>query len=166
MKRLLKLLLASTLVLPVVTGFVAVLAKFGDPWGMGSSDPLGVFITAALPILPPGAYQFLAWPLAYGLALLLSPLALRPRRRDYLDATLACLGLACAGWTIAWALAPDWLNARFGHPSVIPGSLNSPLRKFGVILLTDAAFLAATVSWWYWRESSAAKTPQSPKKDP
>lgn len=54
MLRLLKLLLIATLLLPLLTGVLAVSLGFGDPWGMGSKDPWGIFLTAALPVLVPG----------------------------------------------------------------------------------------------------------------
>lgn len=34
--------------------------------------------------------------------------------------------------------------------------LNSNVRKFGVMLLTDAAVLAAALLWWYRREAKPA----------
>lgn len=152
MKRLLTLLLVTTLLLPLVTGSVAVLSGFGDPWGMGGKDPFGVFVTAALPILPPGLYQVVAWPLTYGVALLLSPLALLRRRGIYLTAVLAFLLVIAGSWLIGWTLAPDQVNMLLEGRSYMPGRLNSGLWKLGVYLLTDAAVLAATVSWWLWRE--------------
>lgn len=152
MKRLLKLLFITTLMLPLATGTVAVMSGFGDPWGMGATDPWGVFVTAALPILPPGLYQLLAWPLTYGVAVLMSPLALLRRRQYYLIAVLLYLAAISGFWLSGWVLAPDYLNVTFAAQSYVPGRLNSGLWKFGVYLLTDSALLAATTSWWFWRE--------------
>ena len=66
MLRLLKLLLVATFLLPVLTGVLAVSLGFGDSWGMGSKDPWGIFMTAALPFLVPGLYQIYAWPPTFG----------------------------------------------------------------------------------------------------
>lgn len=152
MKRLLKLLFVTTLMLPPIIGAVAVMSGFGDPWGMGATDPWGVFVTAALPILPPGLYQLLAWPLTYGVAVLMSPLALLRRRQYYLIAVLLYLAAISGFWLHGWVLAPDHLNMMFDPQSYVPGRLNSGLWKFGVYLLTDSVLLAATASWWFWRE--------------
>ena len=72
--------------------------------GMGGNDPYGIFVTAALPILPPGLYQILAWPLTYGIALLLSPLALLKRRGLYLTAMLLLLAGSAGSWLLGWSL--------------------------------------------------------------
>ena len=154
MKRLLKLLLITTVLLPLATGTVAILAGFGDPWGMGGNDPYGIFVTAALPIMPPGLYQIMAWPLTYGIALLLSPLALLKRRDLYLTAMLLLLAGIVGSWLLGWTLAPDGVNILLDGKSYVPGRLNSNLWKFGVYLLTDAAVLGATVCWWLWRENA------------
>ena len=152
MQRLLKLLLLTTALLPLATGTMAILAGFGDPWGMGGKDPCGIFITAALPILPPGLYQIMAWPLTYGFALLMSPLALLKRRGLYPAAMLLFLAGIAGSWLLGWTLAPDYVNISLDGKSYVPGRLNSNLWKFGMYLLTDAAVLCATVCWWFWRE--------------
>lgn len=154
MKRLLKYLLITTALLPLATGTVAVLAGFGDPWGMGGKDAYGVFVTAALPILPPGLYQIMAWPLTYGVALLLSPLALLQRRGLYLTAVLLFLAGIVGSWLLGWTLVPDRVNILLDGKSYVSGRLNSGLWKFGVYLLTDAAVLGTTVCWWLWRENA------------
>jgi len=154
MKRLLKLLFVTTLMLPLITGTVAVLSGFGDPWGMGAKSLWGVFVTAALPILPPGLYQLLAWPLTYGVAVLMSPLALHQRRQYYLTVVLLYLVAISGSWLFGWSLAPDRLNVMFDTKSYVVGRLNSGLWKFGVYLLTNVAVLAATASWWFWRENT------------
>lgn len=161
MKRLLKLLFVTTLVLPLIIGTVAVLSGFGDPWGMGAKNPGGVFITAALPILPPGLYQLLAWPLTYGVAVLVSPLALLRRRQYYLIAVLLYLAAISGFWLHGWVLAPDHLNMMFNPQSYMePGRLNDGPWKFGVYLLTDTAVLVAAVSWWFWRKHPSNPSPQ------
>jgi hypothetical protein len=152
MKRLLKLLFVTTLMLPVITGTVAVVLGFGDPWGMGARNPWGVFVTAALPILPPGFYQVLVWPLTYGVAVVLSPVALLRRRRWYLIPVLLYLAAISASWSFNWALAPDYLNMMFEGTSYVPGRLNQQLWKIGIYLLTDSVVLASTILWWFWRE--------------
>jgi hypothetical protein len=159
MRRLLKLLFVATLLLPLAAGSVAVLSDFGDPWGMGAQNPWGVFVTAALPILPPGLYQVLAWPLTFGIALLLSPLALLQRRMPYAIAILTILAAMSGAWMLAWTFAPEYVNTLLDGRSYVPGRLNSDLWKFGVLLLTDAAVLGATVGWWCWR--ARAPTPSS-----
>lgn len=151
MLRLLKLLLLTTLLLPLITGTLAVALGFGDPWGMGSNDPWGIFVTAALPILPPGLYQILAWPLTYGVALLLVPLAAAGRGQWYAGALLLYLAALAITWAFNWAMAPDNLNALIDGTSYVPGRLNSTLRKLGIYLLTDSALAAATIAWWRWR---------------
>ena len=155
MKRLLKLLVIATLLLPLVTGSVAVISGFGDPWGMGARNPWGVFITAALPFLVPGFSQVFAWPLTFGIAILLSPLALFRKRMVYLIAILLILAPICGAWLLGWMLAPDYLDTLFGGRSYVPGRLDSGTWKFGVYLLTDAAVLQATVGWWFWRERAS-----------
>ena len=152
MKRLLKLLLITTLVLPLATGAVAVLSGFGDPWGMGAKNPMGVFVTAALPVFIPGLYQVLAWPLTYGVALALSPLALLRRRWFYLIAVLLYLAAISGFWLLGWVLAPDRLDVIFDGKSYVPGRLDSNTWKLGVYLLTDSVLLAVTTLWWFWRE--------------
>lgn len=164
MKRLLKLLLVTTLMLPPITGAVAVLSGFGDPWGMGARDPLGVFVTAALPILPPGIYQWLTWPLTYGVAIVLSPLALLQRRHYYLVTVLLYLAVISAGWLLAWTLDPDRLNVMLDPTSYIPGRLNSGVRKIGVYLLTDSGLLAAAISWWFWRKRAPTPSLQATRE--
>lgn len=141
----------TTLLLPLATGTLAVALGFGDTWGMGSKDPLGTFITAALPILPPGLYQILAWPLTYGVALLFVPLAAVGKGQWYVFAMLVYLAALAAAWSFNWVTAPDYLNLLIDGASYVPGRLNSNLRKFGVYLLTDSAFVAVTVVWWRWR---------------
>jgi hypothetical protein len=153
MKPLIKFLFVTTLALPPLTGLVAVLSGFGDPWGMGSKDPVGIFITAALPILPPGLYQLLAWPLTYGVGLLLAPLALLKRRSYYLLAVLVYIAAIGGGWILGWILSPDRVDVLLDGISYMPGCLNSNLWKFGIYLLTDAFVLATTASWWSWRRS-------------
>lgn len=161
MKRLLKLLFVTTLMLPLIAGTVAVLSGFGDPWGMGAINPWGVFITAALPILPPGLWQLLAWPLTYGVAVLVSPLALLRRRQYYLIAVLLYLATISGFWLHGWVLAPDHLNMMFDPQSYVePGRLSSRLWQFGVYLLTDTAVLVAAVLWWFWRENAPNPTPE------
>jgi hypothetical protein len=152
MGRVLTLLLIATVLLPLATGTVAVVAGFGDPWGMGAKNPWGVFVTAALPILPPGFYQVLAWPLTFGIALLLSPLALLRRRMTYPMVVLPILAAIAGGWLYGWIIAPDYLNTLLDGKSYVPGRLNSDLWKFGVLLLTDAAVVSAALGWWCWRE--------------
>lgn len=161
MRRLLKMLLVATLLLPLATGSVAVLSGFGDPWGMGAQNPWGVFVTAALPILPPGLYQVLAWPLTFGVALLLSPLALLQRRMPYAITVLTILAAMSGGWLLAWIFAPEYLNTLLDGRSYLPGRLNSNLWKFGLLLLTDAAVLGATVGWWCWRAGTPKPSSQS-----
>ncbi len=161
MGRLLILLLVATLLLPLATGSVAVVSGFGDPWGMGAKNPWGVFVTAALPILPPGFYQVLAWPLTFGIALLLSPLALLQRRMAYPMVVLPILAAIAGGWLYGWTIAPDYLNTLLDGKSYVPGRLNSNLWKFGVLLLTDAAVVSAAVGWWYWRERASKLSLQS-----
>jgi hypothetical protein len=156
MKRLLKLLLITTGLLPLATGTAAIIAGFGDPWGMGDKNLYGIFITAALPILPPGLYQILAWPLTYGIAFLLSPLALLKQRGLYPTAMLLLLTGIARCWLIGWTLAPDRVNMLLDGKSYVPGRLNSNLWKFGVYLLTDAVVLDATICWWFWRTSKKA----------
>jgi hypothetical protein len=153
------MLLVATLLLPLAAGSVAILSGFGDPWGMGAQNPWGVFVTAALPILPPGLYQVLAWPLTFGIALLLSPLALLQRRMPYAIAILTILAAMSGSWMLAWIFAPEYVNTLLDGRSYVPGRLNSNLWKFGVLLLTDAAVLGATVGWWCWR--ARAPTPSS-----
>jgi len=160
MRRLLKMLLVATLLLPLAAGSVAVLSGFGDPWGMGAQNPWGVFVTAALPILPPGLYQMLAWPLTFGVALLLSPLALLQRQVPYAITILTILAAMSGGWLLAWTFAPEYLNTLLDGRSYVPGRLNSNLRKFGVLLITDAAVLGATVSWWCWRAGTPKPSSQ------
>lgn len=160
MKRLLKLLVIATLLLPLVTGSVAVISGFGDPWGMGARNPWGVFMTAALPFLVPGFSQVFAWPLTFGIAILLSPLALFRKRMLYLIAILLILAPMCGAWLLGWMLAPDYLDTLFGGRSYVPGQLDSGTWKFGVYLLTDAAVLYATVGWWFWRERASNPTLQ------
>lgn len=151
MTRLLLLLLLTTVALPPITGLVAVLSGFGDPWGMGSKDPLGIFVSAALPVLVPGIYQIVAWPLTFGVALLLVPLAALRQGRWYLLVLLLYLAAIVAAWLFNWATAPDYLNALIDGRSYVPGRLNSNLWKLGVFLLTDSAMAAAAVTWWYLR---------------
>jgi len=153
MKQLLKLLLLTTPILPILTGLLALWFGFGDPWGMGSKDPLGIFVTAALPILPPGLYQLLAWPLTYGVAVLLAPLALLQRRRYYLIGILIYIATVGGGWMLGWILFPDRIDVILDGKSYIPGRLNSNLWKFGIYLLTDAVLITVAVSWWSWRGS-------------
>ena len=155
MKRLLKLLLVATLLLPLATGSVAVVSGFGDPWGMGARDPWGVFVTAALPILPPGLYQLLAWPLTFGIAILLSPLALFRKRQFYLIAVLPILAAMGGAWLLGWTLAPEYLNTLLDDRTYVPGKLNSGVWKFGMYLLTNVAVLSAIVSWWFWRDDAS-----------
>lgn len=152
MKRLLKILFITTLALPLITGAIAVLAKFGDPWGMGADNPWGVFITAALPLLPPGLYQVFIWPLTYGVAIVLTPLALLQRRLFYLIPVLFYLIAISTFWTFNWLFAPEYLNAMFDGATYQPGYLNRGLRKIGVLLLTDSTLLVASILWWFWQE--------------
>ena len=152
MKRLLSLIVIATLLLQLVTGSVAVISGFGDPWGMGARNPWGVFMTAALPLFVPGFSQVFAWPLTFGIAILLSPLALFGRRKLYLIAILLILAPMCGAWLLGWMLAPDYLDTLIGGRSYVPGQLDSGTWKFGVYLLTHAAILYATVSWLFWRE--------------
>lgn len=118
---------------------------------MGGNDPWGIFVTAALPMLPPGLYQAWAWPLTYGVAILLSPLVLFQQRLYYLIAVRLYLAALSRIWLIGLSLNPDLLNVTFNDTSYARGQLNSGLRKFGVYLLTDATLLAAAASWWFWR---------------
>ena len=159
MKRLLKLLLVATLLLPLATGLVAVVLDFGDPWGMGANDPWGVFLSAALPILAPGVYQVSAWPLTFGVAILLSPLALFRRRKFYLIAILLVLAGIVGAWLLCWTLAPDYLNTLLDGKTYVPGHLNSSAWKFGMYLLTDATVLSVTVAWWFWRAQRTIERP-------
>lgn len=137
--------------LPPITGLVAVVSGFGDPWGMGSKDLWGVFLTAALPILPPGLYQILAWPLTYGVALLLVPVAGIGRGRWYVLPLLLYLAVITAAWSFTWATAPDYLNVLIDGKSYLPGRLNSNVWKFGIYFLTDGLLAAAAIVWWYLR---------------
>jgi hypothetical protein len=150
MKSLLKLLLLTTILLPVISGTVAVLSGFDDPWGMGNKDAAGIFVTAALPILPPGLYQILSWPLTYGVAILISPL-LFINRRYYLITVLLYLAVISFIWLLGWKFYPDTLNTVFDRQTVVPGHLNRGVWKFGVYLLTDAGILAAAVCRWFRR---------------
>jgi hypothetical protein len=150
MKSLLKLLLLTTILLPVILGAVAVLSGFDDPWGMGNKDAAGIFVTAALPVMPPGLYHLLSWPLTYGVVLLLSPV-LFINRRYYLTAALLYLAVISLTWLLGWKFYPDTLNRVFDRQTVVPGHLNRGVWKFGVYLLTDAGVLAAAVWWWFWR---------------
>jgi len=154
MTRLLKLLLVATLLLPLATGLVAVVFEFGDPWGMGAESAWGVFLTAALPFLVPGIYQVSAWPLTFGVAIVLSPLALLRRRTSCLIATLLVLTGMVSVWLLGWILAPDYLNTLFDGKTYVRGHLNSGVWKFGMYLLTDATVLSAAVSWWFCRASA------------
>lgn len=148
MSRLIKLLLISSLLLPFATGTVAVVADFGDPWGMGNNDPVAEFFSAVLPVTSPGFFQFWLWPLTYGVALLLSPLTFLRQQRYYAIALLLYLTVLSGGWLFGWAFAPDLLN---GPHAYAHGRLDQQTWKFGLMLLTDAALLAVTVGWWYWR---------------
>ncbi len=155
MKRVLKYLFASTLLAPFAAGTAALIAGFGDPWGMGNKDPVGIFFTAALPVLPPGILQVLTWPATYGLALLASPLALLRRRRVYAIAVLAWLALLCGLWLYGWRADPDGLNWIVDGGSFRRGRLNSSTWKVGVILLAHSALLALTILLWLLREPRA-----------
>ena len=152
MPRLLKYLFVATLMLPPITGMVAVISGFADPWGMGNNDPVGVFVSAALPILPPGLIQWYTWPMTFGVALLLSPLALMQRRKWYMLILLLYLAALTAGWSFGWAFAPDYLNAMIDGKSYVVDALNRSTWRFGVFLLTDSALLAATVVLWILRK--------------
>lgn len=149
MTRLLKLLFVTTLLLFPIMGLVAVLAGFGDPWGMGSKSPAGVFVTAALPILPPGLYHLVAWPLTFGVALLMSLLVLLHRPRAYLVAVLAYLIALSLGWLLGWTLDPELLNRVLDGQTYVAGRLNRGVWKLGVYLLVDAALLAGALAWWF-----------------
>jgi len=155
MKRLIKLLFLTTLLVPPVAGMVAVFSGFHDTWGMGSKDPVGIFVMAALPLLPPGMYQWVAWPLTYGVAMLLSPLALLRMRNVYAMVMLTYLAVVAGGWLLGWLLNPVLLNEFFGYQTFQAGQLSNRLWEFGILLLTDAAVLAVTVSWWRWRGDRA-----------
>jgi len=151
MLRLLKLLLLATLLLPLLTGTLAVALGFGDTWGMGSNDPIATFVTAALPILPPGLYQVLAWPATFGVAFLLAPLAAVSRGQWYTGTLLLYLAALVVACAVAWGISPDHLNALIDGTSYVPGRLNSTPRKLGVFVLADSVAAAAAVAWWQWR---------------
>jgi hypothetical protein len=121
---------------------------------MGAQDRWGVFITAALPILPPGFYQLLTWPLTFGVALLLSPLALLRRRHHYLIAVCVYASAIGATWVLAWLFDPDRLNLLWGAPTYDPARLDSVVLKSGVILLTHISIVLVTVSLWFWRSEA------------
>lgn len=122
--RLLKYLFVATLVLPLIAGMVAVISGFSDPWGMGNKDPLGIFVTAALPILPPGLMQWFTWPMTFGVALLLSPLALMQRRQWYVLFLLVYLTALAGGWLLCATLTPEYLNSIVDGKSYVAGTLN------------------------------------------
>lgn len=151
MLRLLKLLLLTTLLLPLLTGALAVALGFGDPWGMGSKDPWGIFMTAALPVLVPGIYQIYAWPPTFGVAILLSPIVVVGKRDWYVGALLAYLAALAIAWSFAWATAPDYLNLLIEGRSYTPGELVRTVRKIGIYLLADCVSAAVAISWWRWR---------------
>lgn len=155
MNRLLTTLLVATMLAPLAVGIVAVAAGFGDPWGMGAQSFWGVFMTAVLPVFPPGFYQVVAWPATFGVAFLLSPILFFGRPRHYMIAAMSYLAAISIGWVLAWKFNPDILNGMFDTQTFVPGRLNSNVWKFGVILLTDAALLALALLKWYWRESAA-----------
>lgn len=152
MLRLLKLLLLTTLLLPLLTGALAVGLGFGDPWGMGSKDPWGIFITAALPFLVPGIYQVYVWPLTFGVAILLSPIIAVGKSRWYVGALLTYLAALATVWSFAWATTPDYLNLLIEGRSYNPGHLVSTVRKIGIYLLADSASAAVAIAWWRWRQ--------------
>jgi hypothetical protein len=151
MLRLLKLLLLTTLLLPLLTGALAVSLGFGDPWGMGSKDPWGIFMTAALPFLVPGIYQIYVWPPTLGVAILLSPLVAVGKGKWYVGALLAYLAALATAWSFAWATKPDYLNLLSEGRSYNPGQLVSTVWKIGIYLLADCASAAAAIAWWRWR---------------
>ena len=151
MLRLLKLLLVATFLLPVLTGVLAVSLGFGDPWGMGSKDAWGIFLTAALPFLVPGIYQVYAWPPTFGVAILFSPLAAVGKGNGYVGVLLTYLIVLAAAWSFAWATAPDELNRLIEGRSYAPGQLVSTVWKIGIYLLADCASAAAAIAWWRWR---------------
>ena len=150
MASLLKWLMLMTLALPLITGIVALLLGFGDPWGMGAQDPWGVFVTAALPILPPGLWQVLAWPMTFGVAVLLSPVA-RWRPGYYIGIVLTYLALVAGAWLVLAWLDPDVVDQWVSGSSYDPGQLDKRSFQFGVYLLADAGVLGAGLTWWYRR---------------
>lgn len=153
MKRLLKMLSISTLVLPLFTGAVAVIAKFGDPWGMGADDPWGIFLSAALPILVPGYYQIFIWPITYGVAVLLSPLVLVRQKMYFLIPVSIYLIFISTFWVFNWLFSYDNLNLLLDGQTYQPGNLNHGVKKIGIMLLTNSALLLLTLVWW-WRNES------------
>ncbi|NJD86496.1 MAG: hypothetical protein FIB05_00600 [Betaproteobacteria bacterium] len=160
MLRLLAALFLATLVLPFATGSLALLAGFGDPWGMGARDPLGIFISAAVPVTVPGIYQIVAWPATFGLALVLSPLVAFRLDRPYRIALLTYLGVIAIAWLACWRWAPEILNDLVDNATFQPGRLNKNVWKFGLYLLVDAAVLAIAVL--AWRRRVESRVPGNP----
>ena len=160
MIRLLGVLLLASLVLPIATGVLALAAGFGDPWGMGNRDPVGIFVTAALPVTVPGIYQIFAWPATFGVALALSPLAAFGKDRLYRIDVLAYLGAIALAWIACWRWAPEFLNGLFDLSTLRPGRLESSVWKVGLFLLVDAAILAIAVL--AWRRRVESRVPGNP----
>lgn len=154
MNRLLVTLLVTTILAPFAVGIMAVATGFGDPWGMGARNAWGVFMTAVLPVFPPGIYQIVAWPATFGVAFMLSPILFFGRPRHYMIAAMSYLAAVALGWLLAWKFAPDILNGTFDTQTFVRGRLNSNVWKFGVILLTYAGLLAAALLKWYRLESA------------
>jgi len=154
MVRLLGILFLATLVAPIAMGAVALAAGFGDPWGTGNRDPVGIFVTAALPVTVPGVYQFFAWPATFGVALALSPLAAFGKDRLYRVAILTYLGAIALSWIACWWLAPEFLNGLVDLSTFRPGRLNTGVWKLGLYLLVDAAIVAIAISMWRRRVES------------
>lgn len=154
MIRLLGILFLATLVAPIAMGAVALAAGFGDPWGMGNRDPVGIFVTAALPVTVPGVYQFFAWPATFGVALVLSPLAAFGKDRLYRIAVLTYLGAVALAWIACWRWMPEFLNGVFDFATFRPGHLDSRVWRVGLYLLVDAAIVAIAISMWRRRVES------------
>ena len=68
-----KLLIFGSLVLPFVTGTIAVVGRYKDPWSGFEKPPLETFVNYALPIpVAMGCFQLICWPLTIGIVCVMS----------------------------------------------------------------------------------------------
>ena len=154
MFRLLGLLFLGTILAPIATGILALAAGFGDPWGMGNPSRVAIFVSGAVPIIPPGINHVFAWPATFGVALVLSPLAAFGKDRLYRIAVFTYLGAIVLAWLAGWRWAPELLNGLVDLSTFQPGRLNKGVWQLGLFLMVDAALVAIAVLAWRRRVES------------
>lgn len=72
-RMLRKNLLLASLLLPLITGTVAAIAKFKNPWNGFYDGPLETFVNFATPFpVAMGCMQIICWPLSFGVVIFLT----------------------------------------------------------------------------------------------